>query len=318
MYRRIGLPPCGLAAMVFMLIAGVMPAQAADPIFPTASRLGLVPPPGMTLSKSFAGFEDADKDAAILLAAQPAAAYADIEKNITPEALKKEGITFEKRDTITLGFGRGVLISGRQTGGKTRYRKWLLVAEAKDLTALANAQVPEQEKAYSDATMRSALMSLAVRDAVPDAEKLSLLPFTLGDLAGFRVDSVLPGRAVMLADEPGEPPHSPDVRLFVAAFAGGPRDPQNPGDFARVAFEQIVGIKDVQITMSEPLRLGGQPGFQTLAQAKDATSDKDIMVAQWLRFGGGGFLQMIGIARADLWVGALARFRQVRDSVQIK
>ena len=37
-------------------------AQAADAIFPVGSRVGLVPPAGMAVSKSFVGFEDVVKD----------------------------------------------------------------------------------------------------------------------------------------------------------------------------------------------------------------------------------------------------------------
>jgi hypothetical protein len=70
--------------------------------------------------------------------------------------------------------------------------------------------------------------------------------------------------------------------------------------------------------MSEPLRIGGQSGFQTMAQAKDARTDTPIMVAQWLRFGGGGFMQMIGIAKADGWTTVLTRLRTVRDSIDPK
>jgi hypothetical protein len=42
------------------------------------------------------------------------------------------------------------------------------------------------------------------------------------------------------------------------------------------------------------------------------------MVVQWLRFGSGGFLQMIGVARADTWTRVLARLRTVRDSIEPK
>jgi hypothetical protein len=52
-----------------------------------------------------------------------------------------------------------------------------------------------------------------------------------------------------------------------------------------------------------------------LAKAKDAGSGADVMVVQWLRFGSGGFLRMIGIARADAWTEMFARLRAVRDSV---
>jgi hypothetical protein len=307
----------GLAAALTLLIIAT-PVRAADPIFPTGSRVGLVPPPGMVMSKTFQGFEDVAKDAAMLVAAQPAAAYADIEKTLDADSLKKQGIAVEKRESMQLGFGTGTLITGTQEADKTRYRKWLLVVPANDLTALVNTQIPEQDNAYPDAVVRAALATLAVRATVPDEERLSLLPFVVGDLAGFRIENVLPGRALMLADPPsgGGPPSNSDAHLFVAAFPGGPAEAGDRAEFARLAFGEIVGIKNVQITVSEPLRIGGQPGFQTMAQAKDPRDDSDIMVVQWLRFGGGGFLEMIGMARADGWTSLLTRLRAVRDSVE--
>jgi len=307
-----------LACLVWCLVLAPA-AQAADPIFPIASRVGLVPPAGMVVSKGFVGFEDVAKDSAILIAAQPAAAYPEIEKSLATDSLKKTGITVDNREEMKFDFGKGILVTGKQTADKTRYRKWLLIVQGNDLTALVNVQVPEQETAYPDAAIRAALATLAVRTTIPDAEKLSLLPFTLDDLAGFHIENVLPGRAVMLIDTPdGVPTDNFDARMFVAAFDGGPTEKDDHAQFARMTFGQIVGIKDVQITMSEPLRIGGQSGFQTTAQAKDIKTGDDIMVAQWLRFGTGGFMQMIGMAKAGVWTTALTRLRAVRDGIQPK
>ncbi len=309
------------AALVCLVLCLVLApaAQAADPIFPIASRVGLVPPAGMVVSKGFVGFEDVAKDSAILIAAQPAAAYPEIEKSLATDSLKKNGITVDNREEMKFDFGKGILVIGKQTADKTRYRKWLLIVQGNDLTALVNVQVPEQETAYPDAAIRAALATLAVRTTIPDAEKLSLLPFTLDDLAGFHIENVLPGRAVMLIDTPdGVPTDNFDARMFVAAFDGGPAEKDDHAQFARMTFGQIVGIKDVQITMSEPLRIGGQSGFQTTAQAKDIKTGDDIMVAQWLRFGTGGFMQMIGMAKAGVWTTALTRLRAVRDGIQPK
>ena len=311
--------PAVLAAFLALLLLAA-PARAADPTFPIGSRVGLVPPPGMVASKSFLGFEDVATDAAILLATQSAAAYPEIEKSLTPELLKNQGITLDKREALQFAFGNGVLVSGRQTADKKTYRKYLLVAQASDLTVLVNAQVPEQETAYPDAAMRAAVASVALRAAVPDTEKLSLLPFSVGDLAGFHIQNVLPGRALVLIDNPnGIPsPDDFDARMFVAAFPGGPSESEDRAQFARLAFDQIIGIKDVHLTMSEPLRMNNQPGFQTMAQAKDVHTNTDVMVAQWLRFGGGAFIQMIGMAKADGWTTALTRLRTVRDSIEPK
>ncbi len=314
-------------ATVFALTVLAMPVRAADPIFPPGSRIGLVPPAGMVTSDTFVGFADADKDAAILIAALPAAAYSQIEKTMSAEALRKQGISLDKREPMQLSGGKGFLFTGRQVVDKARYRKWLLVASAGDLTVLVTVQVPERENVYPDRVVRAALATLAIRATVPQAEELSLLPFAVGDLAGFKIDRVLPGRAVILSDAHSESAKDSakepsarriDARLLIAAMPGGPTEPDDRANFARLSFNEIAGVSAVHVTMSEPLRLGGQPGYQTMAEAKDASTGDDVMVVQWLRFGSGGFLQITGVARANDWIGALARLRAIRDSIEPK
>jgi len=303
-------------------------AIAADAVFPPGSRVGLIPPPGMVPSNTFDGFADPEKDAAILITVLPAAAYAQFEKTTDTDVLKKHGISLEKREPIKLDGGKAFLLSGRQVSDKTRYRKWLLVAAADDLTALVTVQVPDQETAYPDRVVRAALASLAVRPKVPEAEELGLLPFAVADLAGFHIDGVLRGRVLLLSETNSENPDDaakgalhiggPDARLLIAALPSAPIDPNDHANFARQTFNEIGGIRDVHITMSEPLRIGGQSGYQTMAEAKDTRSGADIRVVQWLRFGGGGFMQMIGVGRADAWTSILSRLRTVRDSVELK
>jgi hypothetical protein len=66
------------------------------------------------------------------------------------------------------------------------------------------------------------------------------------------------------------------------------------------------------------LRIGGQQGHQILANAKDAIGTTDLTVMQWLRFGGGAYLQMVGVARTDAWKDAYPRFRSVRDGIETR
>ncbi len=42
---------------------------------------------------------------------------------------------------------------------------------------------------------------------------------------------------------------------------GGPAEPKDDDQFARVTFDQIGGIRDVRIQDAEPLRIGGQLGL---------------------------------------------------------
>ena len=305
-----------MALLVLMPPKG---ATAADVIFPAGSRLGLVPPLGMVPSRTFQGFEEPGTKAAILLTTLPADAYEQLAKSMVPETMKKEGIEVERREAFELPAGKGFVLTGRQTIEKERYRKWLLIASADDLTALVNVQVPEQATNYSAEAVRAAFATLAVRAQIPEAEQLTLIPFRIGELAGFHVEDVLPGRAIVLVDPPSQTADGASAtakaRMFISALPGGPGEAADRDNFARVAFGQIVGIKDVRLQDAGPLRITNQPGYQTLAKAKDAGTGIDVMVVQWLRFGSGGFLRMIGIARADVWPEMFGRLRAVRDGV---
>ncbi len=371
----------GLLAVVTM-VAVLNVARADDPIFPPGSRIGLVPPHGMVPSHNFEGFEDPQSNSAILITTLPAAAYDQMEKLAATDALKKQGINIDKREPMQFSGGKGFLVVATQTAdNKERFHKWILVATLSDLTALITVQVPQDDAAYPDKVVRAALSTLAVRTNVPDAERLSLLPFTVGDLAGFHIDGVLPGRALMLIDppadvdaaapaaaakdaatqnsakEPGSSAKEPaakdagttdssknaaakdnqpaanapnaaapkaadeptlNARFLIATAPGGPAEQSERGEFARLAFAGIQGIKDTHVTMAEPLRIGGQPGYETVADATDVQTGRAIKVLQWLRFGNGGYMQMIGIVRADVWPDEFKRLRTVRDSIEPK
>ena len=127
-------PGCALAA----------PAQAADVVYPAGSRIGLAPPPGMTVSQSFAGFEDRENRVALVIVTLPAAAYPDIEKSTTPELLQKQGVTLETREDVTHPLGKAFLVHRVVSRSRTQnIRKWIFVVPAGELTALVTMQVPE-------------------------------------------------------------------------------------------------------------------------------------------------------------------------------
>ena len=314
-----------LRSVVFALAALALsaPAIAADAVFPPGSRIGIAPPEGVVVSKNFFGFEDAEKNVAIVLVTLPPEAYADLDKTVGADSLKRQGLTLETREALTLPTGKAFLMIGRAEVDKVKLRKWILLASTPALTALVTAQIPDSSKtAYPDKALRAALTSLAVRASVPVEEQLSLLPFKVGELAGFHVGGVVPGRAVMLTDAPVGTPQLPgagaEPHIYVAVSPGAPGQASERETFAREAFATVPNIKEVRITTSEPLRIGGQAGYQIIAEAKHPASGATVTVVQWLRFGGGGHVQMVGLARTEAWTESYARFRTVRDGIEPK
>lgn len=296
----------------------VASAQAADPVYPTGARFGFVPPAGFERSAQFAGFEDKNSGASILMVEMPAQAHPEIERQMRKENVKKQGIVEEKREALPLAAGKAMLIVGSQEGDGRKIRKWILLASTADATALIVVQVPDESKgAYSDDAIRTALSSLSVRASVPIEEKLSLLPITFDDLSGLRPIRVLGSNGAFLTEGPKDTLDATEQPVMIVSIgAGSPEQPFARDNFARNLFTGLTDFKDVRIVGVDMLRLGG--GLQThqlLAEANDARTGVPMKLVQWVRFGRTGFLRMVGVARADAWSEAFPRFRAVRDGV---
>jgi hypothetical protein len=312
------------ALALLVLVALCAPnAHAADAAYPPGSRIGLAPPPGMVTSSNFFGYVDPDHSAAITLVALPAEAYADLDRQVSAESLRRQGLILESREAMPLATGDAFLVVAHQEIDNTKFRKWILVASSPALTALVTVQVRDSAQTnYPDSVVRAALSSLAIRSVVPIDEQLGLLPFKVGELAGFDIAGIMPGRAVMLVDAmagaPAAAPPAVGAHMLVAVGPGGPSQTGERDAFARDVFATVPNLREVRITASEPLRIGGQAGHQILADAKDPAGTTTLTVVQWLRFGGGAYLQMIGAARSELWRDAYPRFRAVRDGIEAR
>ena len=108
------------APLLRWLVAGAVaaslltPAGAAEVVFPIGSRLGLVPPPKLQPSRNFAGFEDDTSRVYIRLITLPGNAFPELDKTMTNDALKKQGMTVEKRESVPLSSGNALLAIVRQ------------------------------------------------------------------------------------------------------------------------------------------------------------------------------------------------------------
>jgi hypothetical protein len=308
------------AALVALCGVAALPTQAAEPVFPPTSRIGLSPPAGFVPSRAFTGFEDRERQSLIVIRELPPVAYEGLDRAMTEEALTQQGIALEGRESVTLPTGPAVLMSGRQVENGVALKKWVLLASTPELTGVVTVQVPDAERGtYPEPAVRSALMSLAIRAKVPTEEQLGVLPYRLRDLGGFRIVRVIPGNAAALTDGPNDTIEFSDQPLILITTApGAPTGPDDWNAFGRRAFAGIPGIKNVQLSRAGPLRIGGQPGHEIVADAEDVKSNAAISIVQWLRFGPSSHLRIVAIARRDAWPKMFTRFRALRDGIELR
>lgn len=311
-------PMAAVVAAGLVAALAVFPARAADPVFPPASRIGLAPPAGLVVSKDFSGFEDRARKTAILFVELPPEAFAQVENGRAAEILKAGGANVESNEPFSLSSGPAFLVVASQSVDGLTLRKWMLVASTPELTAAITVQVPDSEKdIYPDATIRAALATVTIRAKVPVEEQLGALPFKLNDLAGFRPVRVLAGGAALLTDGPKDAIELAEQPLMLITLAhGGPTEPEDRERFARTLFGGMPAIKDMRLTRAEPQRIGGQPGYEIVANGKDMKTDTDVAIVQWLRFSSGGYFRLLGVARKDAWDTIFPRFRALRDGIE--
>lgn len=309
-------------AALALLWAGAAPVQAADPVFPPGSLIGFVTPKGFEPSRRFPGFEDPNSGASMLILAMPPQAFPDVERQMSKENVKKQGIVEEKRETPPLADGKAVLITGSQEADGKKIRKWIFIGLKSEVTGLVVVQVPEEAKdAYPDAALRTAFSTMAVRQAVPMEEQLTLLPIRFDDLSGMRPFSLALANGkpngAFLTEGPKDTLDATEQPLMIVSIgAGSPEEAGARETFARNLFTGLAEFKDVRLIGAEMLRLpGGLQTHQLMADAKDAKSEVPMKIVQWIRFGPGVFIRMVAVARADAWQTAFPHFRAVRDGV---
>ena len=306
-----------IAALLAAVAALPASAPAAEPVYPLASHVGMVAPGAMQPSLRFRGFEDKDAGVTILIAEFAPQAFPEVEKQMAPEALKKQGMSEEKRETVTLKAGKGVLIVGQQVADNKKLRKWILLASTNEMSAVIAVQVPDEAKTkYPDAVVRTALMSTTMRASVPLDEQLKLLPITFDNKA-LRPFRTIGNTTVFLTDGDKDPPDvAAQPLLIISVASGSPEQLSDRNNFASNLFSSLRDFKDVRIVGADMLRLDNQQTHEIQAEAKDIKTDAPMKLVQWIRFGNGAFIRFVGIARKDVWEQAFPKFRAVRDATK--
>ena len=296
------------------------PTTSGAVIYPLGSQIGLVPPPGFVAAKNLPGFEHADTRSQIVMAELPGNGYPEMEKLIS--GLKGQGVVVEeKRENLRLpGNARGLLVVTDIDTELDKVRRWMLLEQLPDAIALVSVVVPRAAlRTVTDDMVRASLGTLTVRPLIPLGEQLQLLPFTITDMSGLHPVRVTGYNGVILTYGDQATAAAAEQPYFSIQVAPGPEHEGDRDDYARTLFTRPgPDVRDVNILSAEILKLGNggtQPTHETQAEAKDA-SGTPLKIVQWVRFGNNGSaIRMLGIARADQWPAALARFRAVRDGI---
>jgi hypothetical protein len=302
-----------------LFVAGFGPVHAADPVYPPGVRIGMTPLVGMAPAKTFTGFETSDQGVKVLTAELPAAAYGEVETAFKAGTAGAGGIKPESIDTAA-GKAYYTTENARDPAG-INVRRYSMILPGGTFSGYVAVQVPENAmRIYTDDAVRQMFASAVVRKEVPIEEQFSLLPFKITEMGNFKtVRSLAPGSTILLADAVEETNLDASAFMVIGSIASAPEKADDRGRFAQQAATMIPGLREARITMSEPVRIDGSPGFETRMDAVSGKDNMPVSVVQWLRFGGGNVaMRIIASTPREGWSAAFPRFRAVRDGIQTR
>jgi hypothetical protein len=308
--------PIRLSFVVALLIVALCPAAfAADTVFPPGVRVGMTPLVGLARAKSFVGFETEDQSVKVLVAELPAEAYGEVMNAFKANPAGTGGI---KPESIETSAGLAYYTAENAKDGANNVRRYSMILPGGTFSGYVAVQVPENaSKIYTDEAIRQMFASAAIRKEVPVEEQLGLMPFKLSELSDFKtVRTLAVGTAMILADGNEASGFEAAPFMVIGVIGATPAQPEDRGRFAQQAATTIPGVRDARITMSEPIRIDGQPGYETRIDATSGKANTAVTVVQWLRFGGANAIRVIGSAPRNEWTTAFPRFRAVRDGIQ--
>jgi hypothetical protein len=278
-------------------------------------RLGLTPLVGLSPAKSFTGFETEDHGVKVLVAELPAEAYGEV---MNAFKANPEGTGDIKPESIETSVGIAYYTIEAAKDAQTNVRRYSMIVPGGTFSGYVAVQVPESaSKIYTDDAIRQMFATAVIRRQVPVDEQLGLLPFKISELSEFKnVRTLAPGGAIILADGDETKGFETAPFMVIGVMGAAPAQPDDRGRFAQQAATTIPGVRDARITMSEPIRIDGMPGYETRIDATSGKENTAVTVVQWLRFGGQTTLRVIGSAPRDVWTQAFPRFRAVRDGIQ--
>jgi hypothetical protein len=304
-----------LAALA-LLFASALPALAADAVFPPGQRVGMVPLIGLSQAKTFPGFESNDASVKVLVTELPPEAYGEV-ANVFKTNPGGGGIKPEKIETPA-GLAYYTIETGK--AGDAMVKRYSMIVPGSGFSGYVAVQIPENAtKIYSDDAVRQMFATAVTRKEVPVDEQLAQMPFRITDLAEFKnVRTLAPGASIVLADGDEATGFEPKPYIIIGLIGATPQQAEDRARFAQEAAMQIPGLRESRITMSEPIRVNGQPAMETRIDGVSGKDKTQVTVVQWIRFGGGNSLRIIASAPREQWSEAFIRFRAVRDGIQPK
>lgn len=297
-----------LALCALVLLAAT--ARAAEPVRIEGTHVRLHVPEGFRVAAEFPGL-GLDEDLTSVLVSELPVPLAVSRRDLDEDALAHGGVILRRAAEVEVGRFSGVLVHATQRIAGIEFRKWLLLFGDETGSVLLTATTPlDLEERYQKALVET--LSTAIWDPDLAATPPEGLRFRVREVAPLRIVRSS-ANAIVLAD----PARTGGDTLTPLVTVGSSLVPVQIGDlprFARRRLEESTSIEQIEVESERPRELGGLPGHEIVATARDVATRRPVRVTQLLASDGERYYLVQGIADAEDAASFAAPLEQVIGS----
>lgn len=303
-----------------MLAAGLASGAAAqERTAISGTTVSLTPLKGFTPSAKFAGLENVEAKASVLVVEMPLEAHGQLSTLFgNAETAKtnfaKQNIVIDEAEDIETAGGKGRILTGQQNLAGTTFDKWIVLLKGAK-TVMITVQAPEDSDLDGDDVL--AMLKSVSLGAEPTLEqKLAALPFRVRASEPFRVVDTFGGLGVLMTSGPlNTDPKGAQPMLIVSYQTGGQVAAGQLAAVGEKLLQSTRGFEKAEIAKRETITFAGsKDGAMLSGTVTEGAARKRF--AQYMGLGPDGrFVRMIVSADETAYPALEPAIKAIADSI---
>ena len=303
-----------------LLLAGLAAhARAQERTAISGTTVSLTPLKGFVPSAKFAGLENVEAKASVLVVELPPEAHTQLSALFTNMEMAKtnfakQNITIDEAEDIETAGGKGRILTGQQKLGAATFDKWIVLLKGAK-TVMITVQAPDDSDLDGDDVV-TMLKSVSLGAEPTLEQKLEALPFRVRASEPFRVVDTFGGLGVLMTSGPlNVDPKGSQPMLIVTYQTGG----QVPAGQLAAVGEKLLqttrGFEKAEIAKRDTVTFAGDKGGAMLSGTITEGSARKRFV-QYMGLGADGrFVRMIVSADEATYPSLEPAIKTIADSI---
>lgn len=250
-------------------ILSLLPTQASvaqERVAISGTSVTLVPMKGFVPSSRFAGLENPELQASVVIVEMPAVAHPEVSKifvdlDTARTNFARQNVTVAALDRIKGADGEAIpLATGTQSMGAARFDKWIALLKG-NRTVLVTVQAPETTKLKAQ-DVRAMITTVSLGAEASLEQKLEALPFRIRASEPFRVVDTFGGLGVLMTAGPLNVDPKGEQPMLIASYqTSGQIAQEQLGEAAEKLLSTTRHFETTEITRRDPIRFADADGL---------------------------------------------------------